>query len=332
MAKFDIIVPCYNYGRFLETCVRSVLNQSVSDVRVLIIDDASSDDSFAVGERLAREDSRVSLIAHPVNKGHIETYNEGIAWASGDYLLLLSADDFLVPGALQRAAEVMDENPDVVLTFGDCIPWFDASPAPEVAPVGTYTWSRFDLMAAICASVTNVVPTPTAIARTSVQKAVGGYRKSLPHAGDLEMWLRFAASGSVTRIDAVQAVYRKHSTAMSNAYFAEILADFRQRELAFDCFFDEYGERLGPSRGLRQTTRRALADDAFYQGVRHLRRARFKDGVRLMRYAMELDHRLRYRPPLWQLFTLPGPAGRDWVKSSLGGAASRLFRLKGGAL
>ena len=46
MSKVDVIVPCYNYARFLEECVRSVLDQSVKDVRVLIIDDASADESL----------------------------------------------------------------------------------------------------------------------------------------------------------------------------------------------------------------------------------------------------------------------------------------------
>jgi GT2 family glycosyltransferase len=218
MAKVDIVVPCYNYGRYLESCVASVLDQSISDLRVLIIDDASSDDSLAVARRLASADSRVSVIGHAVNMGHIETYNEGIEWASSDYFLLLSADDLLVPGALQRAIEIMDANPGVALTFGDCVAWFDAERAPEINHHASFTWEQFDLLKAICASATNLVPTPTAIVRTSVQQSSGGYRKSLPHAGDMEMWLRFAANGAVARINAVQAIYRLHANSMSQTF------------------------------------------------------------------------------------------------------------------
>src|SRR3954464_13492345 len=108
MAKIDIVVPCYNYGRFLQTCVASIVTQSMADLRVLIIDDASSDDSLRAARILAQGDRRVAVVTHERNHGHIETYNEGIAWATGDYFLLLSADDVLVPGALQRATEVMD--------------------------------------------------------------------------------------------------------------------------------------------------------------------------------------------------------------------------------
>jgi glycosyltransferase involved in cell wall biosynthesis len=332
MAKVDIVVPCYNYGRFLETCVASVLNQSIADVRVLIIDDASADDSVAVAKKLARDDRRVSVIAHPRNCGHIETYNEGIAWASADYFLLLSADDFLVPGALQRAIEVMDANPDVVLTYGDCIAWFDDHPAPAIDPTENYSWTRQDLITQMCTTATNFVPTPTTIARTSVQKAIGGYRKSLPHAGDMEMWLRFAANGSVARIDAVQAIYRKHSTAMSNAYFAAMLSDYRQRQQAFDSFFDEYDDRLKNSRHLRDVARRKLAKQVFDHGIRLLRRGQVKAGGQLIRCAMDMDLRLRYFPPLWQILKIPGPAGRDWARSVLAGTTARLLKYKRGAL
>src|SRR5215208_5270612 len=311
MAKVDIVVPCYNYGRFLETCVGSVLDQSVRDLRVLIIDDASSDDSLVVARRLSEAHPAVSVVAHSSNKGHISTYNEGIAWASADYFLLLSADDLLVPGALERAVEIMDENPDIVLTHGECVTWHDNLPIPKLEELQDYTWKRHDLVNDMCTVASNFIPTPTAVARTSTQQKIGGYRASLPHSGDMEMWLRFGANGSVARINAVQAIYRKHSTAMSNAYFAEMLSDYRQCELAFDCFFDEYDDRLAISPGLRLAARRALANRVFRSGISLLRRARFNEGCRLIRMSMDLDHRLRYLPPLWHLLKVPGPEGRD---------------------
>jgi glycosyltransferase involved in cell wall biosynthesis len=328
MAKFDIVIPCYNYGRFLESCVRSVLSQSETDLRVLVIDDASSDDSVAAARKLTDEDSRVALVAHDINKGHIETYNEGLAWASSDYLLLLSADDLLVPGALARAGEVMDANSDVVLTFGDCVAWFEAEPPPRIKPIESYSWERCDLLRLICATATNLVPTPTAIVRTSAQKIIGGYRKSLPHSGDMEMWLRFAASGSVARIGAIQAIYRKHDAAMSNAYFESLMADWRQRELAFESFFDAYQDHIDPLGNLATISRLALADAIFQQGAGFMRRGRITEGFSLLRCAMDRDSRLRQLPALLRLLKPPGPAGRSWAVSSLAQAAKRF---RGGA-
>jgi len=332
MAKVDIVIPCYNYGRFLEQCVRSVLAQSVRDLRVLVIDDASADESVAVAERLASEDSRVALVAHRVNKGHIDTYNEGIEWASSEYFLLLSADDMLAPGALERAVEVMDANPDIVLTYGDFVNWRDTTPLPVLPPLAGYSWARHELLLAMCHSAGNPVPTPTAIVRTSAQKAVGGYRKSLPHAGDMEMWLRFAANGAVARIDAIQAIYRRHTAAMSNAYFAQMVRDYRQRQLAFDFFFEEYGGGLPDSRILLRAAHLGLATDVVSHSVRLMRKGQVKDGFALMRYAMSLDPRVCYRLPLWSLLKPPGPEGRSRLMAMTRDVATRLSSFGGGAV
>jgi glycosyltransferase involved in cell wall biosynthesis len=314
MTTVDVVIPCYNYGRFLKACVNSVLDQSGVEVRVLIIDDTSSDDSLSVARELAA-DSRVTVIAHPTNKGHIRTYNEGIDWASSEYFLLLSADDLLVTGALARAVTIMEENPDVVLTHGRSLSWHDHLPIPQVEEAQDCSWNRQDLLKEMCSTSVNFVSTPTAISRTSVQKEVGGYRLSLPHAGDMEMWLRFAARGSVAYIDAVQAIYRKHPTAMSNTYLAEMISDYRQCQLAFTTFFDEHEDRLGTSGDLRCVARSALADRVFDRGIRLLRRGRLRTGISLIREAMAMDRRLRYLPPLWRLLKPPGKDGRQWALS-----------------
>lgn len=325
MAKVDIVVPCYNYGRFLEACVSSILNQSISDLRVLIIDDCSSDDSVSVARKLGQRDSRVTVRAHSRNHGHINTFNEGIAWASSEYFLLLSADDLLVPGALQRATEIMDANSDVVLTYGECILWFDDLPFPKLPADDNHSWTRQDLIKEMCATARNDVPSATAIARTRTQKAIGGYRTSLPHAGDMEMWLRFAAHGAVAQIDAVQAIYRKHSSAMSNAYFAKRILDYRQCLLAFDSFFDECEDRVPDSRSLRALARHRLAHQVFRSGIGLLRRGRVSDGLCHIREAMTMDRRLRYLPPIWRVLKIPGKDGRRWALSAIRRAPRRLL-------
>src|SRR4051812_4578035 len=106
MSRVDVVIPCYNYGRYLAACVDSVLSQDGVDVRALIIDDASTDDSVRMARALAASDERVRLRCHPRNRGHIATYNEGLLeWADAEYLVLLSADDLLVAGALRRAVK-----------------------------------------------------------------------------------------------------------------------------------------------------------------------------------------------------------------------------------
>ncbi|MGZ4847552.1 MAG: glycosyltransferase family 2 protein [Halobacteriota archaeon] len=241
MGSIDVIVPCYRYGHFLKECVESVLSQAASNVRVLIIDDASPDNTAEVATELARDDSRVTFLRHATNKGHIATYNEGIDWVSADYMLLLSADDYLLPGALSRATSLMDAYPQVGFTFGNFVTLSHGGTTfQKVGIVGNRSGSRILAGREFIefSGAHNIVRTPTAVVRSNLQKRLGGYRTDLPHSGDMEMWLRLAAHASVGILDAYQAVYRQHGDNMSLGYDTQgALPDLQQRKACFDYFF-----------------------------------------------------------------------------------------------
>jgi len=118
MASVDVVIPCYQYGQFLRGAITSVLNQGLSDLRVLVIDNASTDNSVEIARGLELEDHRIEVVEHTTNLGAKASYNEGVEWASADYFLLLDADDLLAPGALQRAVAVMEQHPNVSFTHG----------------------------------------------------------------------------------------------------------------------------------------------------------------------------------------------------------------------
>lgn len=252
MSTVDVIVPCYNYAHFLRGCVKSVLGQEGVDVRVLIIDDCSPDETEKVGRQMAAEDARVEYRRHAVNQRHIATYNEGLlGWASADYSLLLSADDWLLSGALKRAADLLDAHPEMGMAYGRDVIFFEGDPLysperegkilssglplllPEFRgrPSGkAIAMTGGDFLAMCCRGCDNPVPTPTAIVRTRIQRLVGGYDAALPHAGDMEMWMRFAAHGSIGFIDARQAYYRHHGRNMQNLYIGPgAIRDLEQR-------------------------------------------------------------------------------------------------------
>lgn len=344
MASFDIIVPCYNYGRYLRECVESVLTQEGVSVRVLVINDASPDDTRDVAEALARQDPRVQVIHHAQNQGHIATYNEGLAQATADYLLLLSADDHLLPGALARAAALMDAEPGVSFCFGHAFE--QTSPAggapvrerttidlagTAVAGGGTGVISGAEFIALCCrAGASNIVPTPTAIVRTRCQHAVGGYRPSLPHAGDLEMWLRLAHVGAAGFVDTPQAVYRRHAANMSSGYFAEHgLADLRQRLAAIDSFVVDCA-RGGAPTAHAGALRAALAESAVGFASRAFNANRMDRMEEILHFACEIDPAVTLSRP-WRRLALKRRAGyrlarliqpaQAWLRGASGGAA-----------
>src|SRR5690349_18044495 len=90
--RVSVVIPCYRYGSYLPAAVASALDQSGLELEVIVVDDASPDDSADIARSLADADPRVQVIVHEQNAGHIRTYNDGLARATGDYLVLLSAD------------------------------------------------------------------------------------------------------------------------------------------------------------------------------------------------------------------------------------------------
>src|SRR5215471_5984026 len=142
MSSVSVVIPCYKYGHFLEDAVSSALDdQEGVDVRVLIIDDASPDDSAEVAAKIAARDPRVDVIVHEANKGNIATFNEGLLeWADGDYCMLLSADDRVTPGALRRARDLLDAHPSVGFVHGRSLWVVDGAPLPA-ASIRVRGWS-----------------------------------------------------------------------------------------------------------------------------------------------------------------------------------------------
>jgi hypothetical protein len=266
----SVIVPCYRYAHVLEGCVRSVLDQDGVDVRVLIVDDRSPDDTPEVAARLAAADARVEYRRHEENAGLIATANEGLRWADGDYVVLLSADDLLTPGALRRATTVMETHPGVGMAYGRALFAREGRPLPT--PQGrwrtTDIWPGHAWLKRRCRNATNVISSPEVVVRTSIQKAVGGYDARCFHTSDLNMWLRIAAVSDVAFVRGVpQAIYRIHADSMLRSD-AGPMVDLRERRAAFDCFFEAVGDELPGAADLHATATRALARQALWRASR----------------------------------------------------------------
>jgi glycosyltransferase involved in cell wall biosynthesis len=268
----------------------------------LILDDASPDNTEEVGSELARRDPRVTFRKHGANQGHIATYNEGLAWATADYTLLLSADDLLTPGSLRRSTRLMDAHPEVAFTHGRAIKTGEPDPA-GYRECDHVTWEiipgrRF--FRSICETSENIVETPTAVVRTSLQHKVGGYRKELPHAGDLEMWLRLSLHGSVGYLNADQAYYRLHGQNMSAGYYRNI-GDLLQRKAVFDVLFREYHGLIKGWSPMRRRVARVLAEEAFWKANAAFDRGEVRACQPYLDFAVTTCRALQYWPAWWRL-------------------------------
>lgn len=233
--RVSVVIPCYNYGRFLSHSVMSVLSQPHVDVDILIIDDASVDDSGDIAEGLAAAHDQILVVRHRENLGHIATYNEGLARAEGEYIVLLSADDMLTSGALARATALLEAHPSVGFVYGHPVDLSSDDQPPARTEVRSWSvWRGRDWLFQRCRRGFNCVWSPEVVLRSSLQRHLGGYRSDLPHSADLEMWLRAASVADVGRVNGADQAYRRiHDKSMSQTTFGTILADLQGRRKAF---------------------------------------------------------------------------------------------------
>jgi glycosyltransferase involved in cell wall biosynthesis len=242
-------------------------------VRVLVIDDASSDETEQVGREFASLDRRVDYRRHTVNIGHIRTYNEGLLeWSAADYLVLLSADDVLAPGSLARAVQIMNADQSVGMVYGRAVYFQHDTDIREIDPATWeglhYTFPGSDWIARRCKRGQNVISSPEVVVRGAIQRAVGGYRENLPHTGDLEMWLRIAARSNIAYVRGLpQAFYRIHSESMLRTKYRRYLVDLCHRKAAFDDFFENNRDFDKEGR-LQHLANRSLAREALWSACR----------------------------------------------------------------
>src|SRR3954452_9077747 len=108
LPKVSVCVDSFNYGRFLPEAIESILAQTFQDFEVIILDDCSTDDSFAVAQRYAARDNRIKALRNSRNLGMMRNRNACLAQARGDYVKWLHADDFLCSSeALGQMAEAL---------------------------------------------------------------------------------------------------------------------------------------------------------------------------------------------------------------------------------
>lgn len=266
----SVVIPCYNYGRFLRQCVNSVLrDQPGVNVEVIIVDDKSTDDSLNVARQIELEHPRkVQVISNETNLGHIATYNRGLDAATAPYVLLLSADDLVTPRALTRAAELLEAEPNVGMVYGRAIEFHGKVPPSRTDGTFWIIWRGADWLRHRCRSGYNVIASPEVVMRTSVLRATGGYRSDLPHAGDFEMWLRTSAVSDVGFLAGVdQAYHRSHGRNMNRTMFQSgsergQFIDLKQRWQSFQTVFAGVGQGLADGAHLQEIARRTMARQA----------------------------------------------------------------------
>ena len=116
LIKVSIIIPVYNTEAYISECLQSVLSQTLKEIEIICIDNASTDNSLKIMKEFAKKDKRIIIIHQPDGKlGRVR--NTGVEKASGEYLMFLDSDDFLEPNACELAYKQITKNNDDVVLF-----------------------------------------------------------------------------------------------------------------------------------------------------------------------------------------------------------------------
>ncbi|MEO8617225.1 MAG: glycosyltransferase family 2 protein [Luteolibacter sp.] len=116
MPKFSIITPSYNQGRFLPDCIESVLSQTGVEVEHIVIDAGSTDETLQVLKAYPHLDW-----VSESDKGMSDGINKGFLKATGDWMMWLNCDDYLLPDVLKKVADYIESNPQFDVVHGDCL-------------------------------------------------------------------------------------------------------------------------------------------------------------------------------------------------------------------
>lgn len=220
------LVPCFNYARYLRECVASIQAQSFTDWEMLILDDASTDETPAVARRLSSEDKRVRYHRRERNIGHLANYNDGIKRAAGELIWLISADDCLArPDVVAEFVAQFQESPQLGLAFSrvQCIDE-QSNPYDKFIPRKDYgrlpeeptLFPGHEFFSILLKE--NFVPAPGAVARKVCYEKNDYFNMALTHSGDWYNWLLFSLDWDVYYQPEAKVYYRKHQQNMHMTY------------------------------------------------------------------------------------------------------------------
>lgn len=306
-----VVIPHYNYGRYLPVAVASALDQDGVDVDVIIVDDHSTDGSADVARVLAGQDPRVVLVEHEENRRHIRTYNEGLSRATGDYLVLLSADDALTKNSLTRSIALMEAHPAVGLVYG-AVEWFHGElPPVRGGRLRWQIWSGDEWLYRMVRRGRNSIVNPEVVMRRAVYEQTGGYDADFPHAADMYMWLQAASFADIGFVGGPrQAYYRDHGENMHATDFGGAIDDMVQVRDVYDRFFARDGARLRQAARWSHAARRSVAREALLRSALLESTGSSHEAVVALReFARETSPRA-VRSLIWTWSALASPRGR----------------------
>ncbi|WP_161993812.1 glycosyltransferase family 2 protein [Muricoccus nepalensis] len=209
--RVDVLIPVYNAANTVRASLRSIQEQTVSDVRILVIDDGSTDATAAIVSEISLEDPRLELIRKPFNSGIVDTLNVGFGYCRSPYIARHDADDVAYPNRFEVQLRYLETHADCV-AVGAATRLIDAAgrhqggysrlPQPDIADPHWFP------------SREPYILHPFLMIRRDALVAVGGYRHAF-HAEDTDLYWRVQERGGMCNLPDLLGEYRIHAGSIS---------------------------------------------------------------------------------------------------------------------
>jgi glycosyltransferase involved in cell wall biosynthesis len=209
MPALSICVTTYNRANWIATSLETILNQSYSDFELIVVDNASTDNTQDVVHSI--RDPRLRYVRNAVNCGLVPNQNRAIAEASGDLIAIYHDDDFYHPDIVKRSVEILNNHPNVGMVcsaiyvlepdFPEQVRSLDRMPLAPITPghiVRRELLHRWDCR----------IPAPTAMVRRKCYEDAGVFKPEFAGGADRELWLRILRNWDLAYISEPMARLR----------------------------------------------------------------------------------------------------------------------------
>lgn len=199
----SIITPVYNGERFIESCIKSVIEQASVNLEHIIIDGNSTDKTVAIIKQYAEQYPHIRWISEK-DKGQSDAMNKGIAIARGEILGILNCDDFYEPNVLNRISVIFKSLPKPSLLVGNCQVWDDDGNLKYLQKTG-----QLHLLDLLMAKQVHPVNPSAYFYHTCLHQKIGLYKVDEHYAMDLDFILRSVQAATVKYVDETWGNWRR---------------------------------------------------------------------------------------------------------------------------
>jgi glycosyltransferase involved in cell wall biosynthesis len=260
----SVVTPSFNQVRYLETTLRSVLEQDYPRIEYIVIDGGSTDGSLEV---LQRYKARLARCVSEADAGQAAGINKGLRLATGEIVAWLNSDDVYLPGAIRQAVEALEREPHLGMVYADGI-MVDS----EQVLLDRHRYRTLSLVDLLSFEV---ILQPTVFLRRSTLERAGYLDDAYQLILDHQLWVRMAAVAPIRHVDATWALERTHPEAKTIAR-ASGFVDEAERMLRWAGATPPFSDaiRLHPHRvqaGFNVFAARRLIDGGEYRrAFRHM--------------------------------------------------------------